>query len=305
MGVRPIQSEFKDIGRFHSAALFSIQSINSHLTGAVEESFAYVISGDAQEKEEFLQWADNFKQNSKEFYDLAKLERPGEEDAKALFDKIISGQSVLVKRAKTMFEEYEKTRTITNETFQQYEETIDLLTGILDKFVEIEKEEVEHSHQIALDTIDRSEKTIYQVAFISLILAVGLALFVSRSISKPLLKLQQAATKIGRGDFLTKIEITSQDEIGSLAHTFNKMANDLQETTVSKDTLESANQALLAKIAEKEDAEKKVNLERQNLYNMLDSLPMAFHLQAPDYTVPFANKVFRELFGDPEKKEVP
>ena len=125
----------------------------------------------------------------------------------------------------------------------------------------------------------------------------------SRSISKPLLKLQQAATKIGQGDFLTKIEITSQDEIGSLAHTFNKMANDLQETTVSKDTLESANQALLAKIAEKEDAEKKVNLERQNLYNMLDSLPMAFHLQAPDYTVPFANKVFRELFGDPEKKK--
>ena len=67
MGVRPIQSEFKDIGRSHSAALFSIQSINSHLTGAVEESFAYVISGDVLEKEEFLQWAEDFKQNSKEF----------------------------------------------------------------------------------------------------------------------------------------------------------------------------------------------------------------------------------------------
>jgi len=303
MGIRPIENQLKEIGRFHSTALYSIQSINSNLTGAVEESFAYVISGDVLEKEEFLQWAEDFKQNSKEFYDLAKLNRPGEEDEKALFDKIISGQSVLVKHAKTMFEEYEKTRTITNETFQQYEEAIDLLTGILDKFVEIEKEEVEHSHQITLDTIDHFEETIYQVAFISLTLAVGLALFVSRSISKPLLKLQQAATKIGQGEFSTKIEINSQDEIGSLAHTFNKMANDLQETTVSKDTLESANQALLAKIAEKEAAEKKVNLERQNLYNILDSLPMAFHLQAPDHTVPFANKVFRELFGDPEKRK--
>ena len=208
----------------------------------------------------------------------------------------------MVKHAKTMFEEYEKTRTITNETFQQYEEAIDLLTGLLDKFVEIEKEEVEHSHQITLDTIDHFEETIYQVAFISLTLAVGLALFVSRSISKPLLKLQQAATKIGQGEFSTKIEINSQDEIGSLAHTFNKMANDLQETTVSKDALESANQALLAKIAEKEAAEKKVNLERQNLYNILDSLPMAFHLQAPDHTVPFANKVFRELLGIRKKR---
>ena len=135
--------------------------------------------------------------------------------------------------------------------------------------MEIEKEEVEQAHQIALDTIDRSEKTIYQVAFISLALAVGLALFISRSIAKPLLKLQQAATKIGRGEFSTKIEITSQDEIGSLAHTFNKMANELQETTVSRNLLESANQSLQAKIIEKEEAEKKVTLERQNLYNIL------------------------------------
>ncbi|MGV7221736.1 MAG: PAS domain-containing sensor histidine kinase [Nitrospinales bacterium] len=42
--------------------------------------------------------------------------------------------------------------------------------------------------------------------------------------------------------------------------------------------------------------------ERQTLYNMLDNLPMAFHLQGPDYTVPFANKRFRELFGEPLNK---
>ena len=42
--------------------------------------------------------------------------------------------------------------------------------------------------------------------------------------------------------------------------------------------------------------------ERQNLYNMLDGLPMAFHLQGSDYSVPFANKVFRERFGEPARK---
>jgi len=55
MGIRPIENQLKEIGRFHSTALYSIQSINSNLTGAVEESFAYVISGDVHEKEEFLQ----------------------------------------------------------------------------------------------------------------------------------------------------------------------------------------------------------------------------------------------------------
>ena len=77
----------------------------------------------------------------------------------------------------------------------------------------------------------------------------------------------------------------------------------LRASMVSRHDLESANQALLVKIAEKEEADKKVYLERQNLYDMLDSLPMAFHLQAPDYSVPFANKVFRETFGDPQKRK--
>jgi PAS domain S-box-containing protein len=42
--------------------------------------------------------------------------------------------------------------------------------------------------------------------------------------------------------------------------------------------------------------------ERQNFFNMLDNLPVCFHLQAPDYSVPFANKMFRQRFEEPKKK---
>ncbi|MBC8283907.1 MAG: PAS domain S-box protein [Nitrospinae bacterium] len=41
--------------------------------------------------------------------------------------------------------------------------------------------------------------------------------------------------------------------------------------------------------------------DQQNFFNMLDNLPVCFHLQAPDYSVPFANKIFRERFGNPEE----
>jgi len=40
--------------------------------------------------------------------------------------------------------------------------------------------------------------------------------------------------------------------------------------------------------------------ERGRLFSVLDSLPMFIYLQAPDYTIPFANRTFRELFGDIE-----
>lgn len=42
--------------------------------------------------------------------------------------------------------------------------------------------------------------------------------------------------------------------------------------------------------------------EREKLFHLLDHLPMAFHLQASDYSVPYANKVFREWFAPPEKR---
>jgi signal transduction histidine kinase/CheY-like chemotaxis protein/HAMP domain-containing protein len=308
LSVRPMETRLKDIGGFRTLALYSIQSLHSKLNQAVEESFAYVVSGETQEKEEFLQWAEHFLQDPKKFLPFAEnaIEELGgdrEEEERYLYNKIISGQAVLVKQAKIMFKEYEQTGAVSKQTFQQYEKTVDSVTTTLDKAVEIQKEEVEHLQEIALDAIDRYENIIYGIAFISLILATGLGFLVSKTISTPLLRLQNALAAVGKGDFSMKINASSQDEIGMLSKFFNNMVNDLQETTVSRDALETANQALLIKIAEKEEAEKKVYLERQNLYNMLDSLPMAFHLQAPDYTVPFANKVFRELFGDPQKRK--
>ncbi len=42
--------------------------------------------------------------------------------------------------------------------------------------------------------------------------------------------------------------------------------------------------------------------ERKRLYDMLNHLPVLFHLQASDYSVPFANKMFIERFGNPEEK---
>jgi PAS domain S-box-containing protein len=48
------------------------------------------------------------------------------------------------------------------------------------------------------------------------------------------------------------------------------------------------------------NVEKGINQERQRFFNMLDQLPVCFHLQASDYTIPFANRMFRDRFGSIE-----
>ena len=77
LGVFRIKHQLEEIGHFHTNALYSIQSLNSKLTEAVEESFAYVVSGEMAEKVEFMHWADNFQQEAQKFSTLAGLDRPG------------------------------------------------------------------------------------------------------------------------------------------------------------------------------------------------------------------------------------
>ena len=105
-GVFRIKNQLEEIGHFHTDALFAIQSLNSKFTEAVEESFAYAVSGEKAEKEEFLHWAENFQQEAQEFFGLAGLDRPGEEKERALYNKILSHQPILVEQAQVLFAEF-------------------------------------------------------------------------------------------------------------------------------------------------------------------------------------------------------
>jgi PAS domain S-box-containing protein len=57
--------------------------------------------------------------------------------------------------------------------------------------------------------------------------------------------------------------------------------------------------ALFSDVTERKRAEQAAEKERDRLFSVLDVMPAFVYLQAPDYSVPFVNRKFRELFGDP------
>ena len=71
----------------------------------------------------------------------------------------------------------------------------------------------------------------YTVGFlIFLVLAVALlALTFSRTITRPLEKLSQAAQKLAQGDFDTRVSVKSRDELGNMGHIFNRVGPQLKE----------------------------------------------------------------------------
>lgn len=57
------------------------------------------------------------------------------------------------------------------------------------------------------------------------LLAMGLGLWLTRSISRPLLDLSRAAGRIGQGDYSVRVQRRGQDEMATLAQAFNQMAD--------------------------------------------------------------------------------
>ena len=94
------------------------------------------------------------------------------------------------------------------------------------------------SHIAQLDRLKYVCIAIISISFIlSIIVAYGLA----RILNRPIVKLREGAERVANRDFDTQIEVTSKDELGLLAETFNSMVHDIREYSAG---LESLNQAL-------------------------------------------------------------
>ncbi|MEJ2260370.1 MAG: HAMP domain-containing protein [Nitrosopumilaceae archaeon] len=94
---------------------------------------------------------------------------------------------------------------------------------------------------VLLAEIDESE-TIQPILILQerifetgLLITTGMAIIafiIARTLSKPLIKLKNAANTIADGNFEVRTKINTSDEIGELSHAFDSMAQKLQESLI-------------------------------------------------------------------------
>jgi signal transduction histidine kinase len=65
-------------------------------------------------------------------------------------------------------------------------------------------------------------------AVLAIAIALIITFFFSQTISSPIRALTSSARKLGKGDFTQRVKVTSKDEMGELATTFNSMAANLE-----------------------------------------------------------------------------
>jgi len=132
-----------------------------------------------------------------------------------------------------------------------------------------EHEELHQSIAITKNNIARGINTISTLGLVSAFLAFLIGFFITRSISKPIQELKNATDEIGKGNLDSIVFISSKDEIGHLAESFNKMAEDLR---INKENLEALIDERTAelKIANQQ-LQKEVNKHKQAEELLLES----------------------------------
>jgi len=90
---------------------------------------------------------------------------------------------------------------------------------------------VSHDVDEVLAPAFRLEREIVLASLALILVAAGLAVFISRSISRPVTRVSDAVAEIAQGNLGVTLQVRSKDEIGSLAKSFISMNDSLKAIT--------------------------------------------------------------------------
>ncbi len=79
--------------------------------------------------------------------------------------------------------------------------------------------------------MDAIRNQLIWVSIVLLLIATGMALYISRSITKPVKQLSQATREIAKGNLLVQVPVQGKDELSVLAQDFNIMSKEISKAT--------------------------------------------------------------------------
>ncbi|MGG3160459.1 methyl-accepting chemotaxis protein [Geobacillus stearothermophilus] len=198
----------------------------------------YLLTGDETSKENFEKAHGQYKQTSEQL--MATLTREETKQLLAELDLLEQqlyelGQKTFELKAQSKPEQYTAlVMTTGRDITSQFDQKIN-------EFVALQQREVDQASHDASASAAAVRRLIVIVGVLAVAVGAAVSYFISRSLSRPLLALSEAAKRIAAGDLTeTKTGVRNRDEIGELAASFEQMAQNLRE--VLKEVAQNAEQ---------------------------------------------------------------
>ncbi|WP_439184800.1 methyl-accepting chemotaxis protein [Carboxylicivirga taeanensis] len=126
---------------------------------------------------------------------------------------------------------------------------LETMGQLFDKTIEESKKYI-LTDNVMLSKAEGTQTVVMIFIIVAVILAIGLALFITDSLVKPIKKSLHFANTVAKGDLTAKVDIEQKDEIGQLASALVNMATQLQSIITNiktgSDNLAVASQQLTA-----------------------------------------------------------
>jgi signal transduction histidine kinase len=117
----------------------------------------------------------------------------------------------------------------------------------------------------AFASVTSLQENLVMISLFILLLGGIIAVFISRSVIKPVLSLTEAVKKFSIGDLTERTKVYADDELGLLAATFNKMADEIMQQTTR----------LKTELSEREKIEVELEYSREKLSSLSTYLQAA------------------------------
>jgi signal transduction histidine kinase len=113
--------------------------------------------------------------------------------------------------------------------FSELEPTFNEIKNNADKILVLNQENMTAMDRRARNNANNSVRLMSGAVIGAVLLAVGAALWLSRSISRPIQAVTESARALARGELDQLVPADSRDELGDLANAFNEMARTLRD----------------------------------------------------------------------------
>ncbi len=122
---------------------------------------------------------------------------------------------------------------------KQREHCYDLFVPVRVSGVRLGTVRLGYSYMAVEQEVAKAQQQILFIGLVTTMIGVILAYLLATFIASPIKQITRAIGNVANGNLDTRLMIKRNDEIGTLADSFNKMTEDLRRTTISKDYVDS------------------------------------------------------------------